>query len=83
VNRSKVIGAALTSEEYEKLLIKISERERELGKRLSVSNFLRELILPIINGQNPIQSPSDVPESVSKSPPDTAKSKPLSFDFDS
>ena len=50
----------LTDDEYKMLLAKMSEKEGETRKRLSVSQFLRDTLLPILNGQS---SPS-IPETI-------------------
>ena len=62
MNRSKIAGIALTQEEYKMLLAKMAEKEEEIGKRLSVSTFLRDTLLPILNGQSPPSVPETIKE---------------------
>jgi len=62
VNRSKIAGIALTQEEYKMLLAKMAEKEAETGKRLSVSQFLRDTLLPVLNGQSPPSVPETIKE---------------------
>ena len=72
--KSKVVGMTLTDDEYKVMLAKMVEREQEIGKRLSVSQFLRDTLLPIINNNSPPSVPTtskETKENVSKEPWDT------------
>ena len=74
VIRSRTAGINLTDDEYKMLVAKITEREQEIGNRLSVSQFLRDTLLPIINNNSPPCIPTtskETKENVSKGPWDT------------
>jgi hypothetical protein len=43
---------SLTNDEYKQLLAKIREREEIEGKRISVSQFLRDTFIPLLNGDS-------------------------------
>jgi hypothetical protein len=71
VNRTKTAGINLTEEEYRQLLAKIAEREKKEDKRISVSTFLRDTLLPILNGASTPESIPPDPKNVSPEQEDT------------
>lgn len=59
MKREKVLSVAITSEEHEEIMKKLSEVIVNEGKAYSMSDFLRQhFILPILNGQAPKETPS-------------------------
>jgi hypothetical protein len=57
VKNFKIAGMACSEEEYKLLLAKIREIEKKEDRRISVSQFLRDTILPILNGNNSNEPP--------------------------
>lgn len=62
---------SLTEEENKLLLAKIHEREIKESRKISVSTFLRDTVLPILNGNNPDTKQETEQEAVSPSERDT------------
>jgi len=55
--KKNMLAMLVTEEEKEKVMKAIFEKERTEGKRISVSQFLRDTILPILNGNNSNEPP--------------------------
>lgn len=82
MKREKIVSAALTDEEFEKFKEAWLDEETSTGTRLSVSQFLRQLILTSINGQNPIHSPDTEQKNVSNESKDTRLPDDWGFKID-
>ncbi len=53
MKREKTVGMAITEDELRQLLEMMKRKESEIGKRLTVSNYLREYFLqPHLNGNS-------------------------------
>lgn len=59
MKRDKVLSMAVTSEEQQALLNLLRSKESKLGKRLTVSDFLRDLLHPYLNGSPSQETPQE------------------------
>ena len=85
MNIEKTLGMGVTKDEYKKILAMIAEREKLEGKRISVSQFLRDTFIPLLNGDKPpsVQESKQEPEkNVSPVSKDTISEKQHVLTYD-
>jgi hypothetical protein len=77
MKREKTVSITITEDESKAILLKMQEKERELGKRISISAFLREYaIAPLLNGDGsspPQETEIETPQKTEKNKWDNLK----------